>query len=86
MFDTNTDTFFARDLFTQGGFRERALTESDILGPSEAFRTPMDYYAHAHRHEPDIGLHGQRPHAARGADAQYDQVPVPIFSRITSAV
>jgi len=23
------------------------LTESDILGPSEAFRAPMDYYAHA---------------------------------------
>ena len=24
-----------------------ALTESDILGPSEAFRAPMDYFAHA---------------------------------------
>jgi hypothetical protein len=24
-----------------------ALTEGDILGPSEAFRAPMDYYAHA---------------------------------------
>ena len=24
-----------------------ALTESDILGPSEEFRQPMDYYAHA---------------------------------------
>jgi hypothetical protein len=23
------------------------LTESDILGPSEAFRVPMDYFAHA---------------------------------------
>lgn len=23
------------------------LTESDILGPSEAFRAPMDYYTHA---------------------------------------
>jgi hypothetical protein len=23
------------------------LTESDILGPSEAFRAPMDYFAHA---------------------------------------
>jgi hypothetical protein len=23
------------------------LTSSDILGPSEAFRKPMDYYAHA---------------------------------------
>jgi hypothetical protein len=25
----------------------QALTEADILGPSEAFRLPMDYYAHA---------------------------------------
>ncbi len=24
-----------------------AVTGSDILGPSEAFRSPMDYYAHA---------------------------------------
>jgi hypothetical protein len=24
-----------------------AITESDILGPSEAFRQPMDYYAHS---------------------------------------
>jgi hypothetical protein len=24
-----------------------ALTEGDILGPSEAFRRSMDYYAHA---------------------------------------
>jgi hypothetical protein len=24
-----------------------ALTESDILAPSEAFREPMDYFAHA---------------------------------------
>jgi hypothetical protein len=23
------------------------LTEGDILGPSEAFRAPIDYYAHA---------------------------------------
>jgi hypothetical protein len=26
-----------------------ALTESDILGPSEEFRKPMDYFAHAPR-------------------------------------
>jgi hypothetical protein len=24
-----------------------ALTESDILGPSESFRSPMDYFAHS---------------------------------------
>jgi len=47
MMDITTRTFFCGDLFTQGGSGEVALTESDILGPSEAFRGPMDYYAHA---------------------------------------
>jgi flavorubredoxin len=47
MMDTHTRTFFCGDLFTQPGNSERALTESDILGPSEAFRRQMDYYAHA---------------------------------------
>jgi flavorubredoxin len=47
MMDTTTRTFFCGDLFTQGGTGEVALTESDILGPSEAFRAPMDYFAHA---------------------------------------
>lgn len=45
--DMTTQTFFCGDLFTQGGAGERALTESDILGPSEAFRAPLDYFAHA---------------------------------------
>jgi flavorubredoxin len=47
MMDVTTRTFFCGDLFTQGGTGEVALTESDILGPSEAFRAPMDYFAHA---------------------------------------
>jgi flavorubredoxin len=47
MLDDTTRTFFCGDLFTQGGTGEVALTESDILGPSEAFRAPMDYFAHA---------------------------------------
>ena len=47
LMDTSTGTFFCGDLFTQPGRGEQALTESDILGPSEAFRQPMDYYAHA---------------------------------------
>jgi flavorubredoxin len=47
MMDMTTRTFFCGDLFTQGGTGEVALTESDILGPSEAFRKPMDYFAHA---------------------------------------
>jgi flavorubredoxin len=47
MLDVATRTFFCGDLFTQGGAGEVALTERDILGPSEAFRKPMDYFAHA---------------------------------------
>jgi len=47
MMDVRTRTFFCGDLFTQGGTGETALTESDILGPSEAFRAPLDYFAHA---------------------------------------
>lgn len=47
MMESSTQTFFCGDLFTQGGPGDVALTESDILGPSEAFRKPMDYYAHA---------------------------------------
>lgn len=47
MMDMATRTFLCGDLFTQGGKGEVALTEADILGPSEAFRAPMDYYSHA---------------------------------------
>jgi flavorubredoxin len=47
MLDTATRTFFCGDLFTQGGAGSEALTETDILGPSEEFRKPMDYFAHA---------------------------------------
>jgi flavorubredoxin len=47
MMESSTRTFFCGDLFTQGGSGGVALTESDILGPSEAFRGPMDYFAHA---------------------------------------
>ena len=56
LFDETTQTFFCGDLFTQGGAGEVAVTESDILGPSEAFRNAMDYYAHA----PDTGSHLER--------------------------
>ena len=47
MMDLETRTLLCGDLFTQGGSGAVAITESDILGPSEAFRQPMDYYAHA---------------------------------------
>lgn len=51
MMELATRTFLCGDLFTQGGAGETPLSESDILGPSEAFRAPMDYFAHA----PDTG-------------------------------
>ncbi|MBI4637234.1 MAG: MBL fold metallo-hydrolase [Candidatus Rokubacteria bacterium] len=47
LFESRTSTLLCGDLFTQGGDGQPPLTESDILGPSEAFRGPMDYYAHA---------------------------------------
>ena len=47
MLESSTRTFFCGDLFTQGGPGDIALTEADILGPSEDFRKPMDYFAHA---------------------------------------
>ena len=40
-------TLFCGDLFTQGGAGTVPITEGDILGPSEAFRRQMDYYAHS---------------------------------------
>ena len=45
LFEETTRTLFCGDLFTQPGDGEVALTESDILGPSEAFRGEMDYYS-----------------------------------------
>jgi flavorubredoxin len=47
MMEERTRTLLCGDLFTQGGAGEAALTESDILEPSEAFRAPLDYFAHA---------------------------------------
>ncbi len=44
--DTKTRTLLCGDLFTQGGADHPAITESDILGPSEAMRAGLDYYAH----------------------------------------
>jgi flavorubredoxin len=47
MMESSTRTFFCGDLFTQGGPGNIPVTENDILGPSEEFRKPMDYFAHA---------------------------------------
>lgn len=46
MLDDTTRTLLCSDLFTQPGAGREPLVESDILGPSEAFRGEMDYYAH----------------------------------------
>ena len=46
MTELQTLTLLCGDLFTQGGTGERPLTDGDILGPSETFRSQMDYYAH----------------------------------------
>ena len=46
LYESHTRTLLCGDLFTQGGNGLPALTERDILEPSEAFRRPMDYYSH----------------------------------------
>jgi flavorubredoxin len=47
LFDTTSRVLLCGDLFTQPGIGEEACTERDVLGPSEAFRKAMDYWAHA---------------------------------------
>jgi flavorubredoxin len=44
--EDSTRTLLCGDLFTQPGADLQPLTESDILGPSEAFRHQLDYYSH----------------------------------------
>lgn len=43
--EESTRTLLCGDLLTQGGSNLPALTEADILGPSEAFRQQMDYFS-----------------------------------------
>jgi len=45
MIEERTATLLCGDLFTQGGSKLPPITESDILGPSEAFRHKMDYFS-----------------------------------------
>jgi flavorubredoxin len=47
MMEQHTRTLLCGDLFTQPGDKTPALTESDILGPSEQMRKGLDYFAHA---------------------------------------
>ena len=49
--ESTTRTLLCGDLFTQFGETHPAITESDILEPSEAGRAGMDYYSHS----PDTG-------------------------------
>ena len=76
MMETQTRTLLCGDLFTQGGSGATPITESDILGPSEAFRAPMDYFAHApntaavlerlaRRAAADAGVHARQRVARR---------------------
>jgi len=46
LFERETRTLLCGDLFTQGGAEPPPLTEADILGPSEEFRRPLDYFSH----------------------------------------
>ncbi len=52
MMEETTRLLLCGDLFTQGGAKLPPLTESDILGPSEAFRLQLDYYSHTTRAVP----------------------------------
>ena len=47
LFEETSGTLFCGDLFTQPGAEHAPVTSADILGPSEAMRSQMDYYAHA---------------------------------------
>jgi flavorubredoxin len=47
LFEETTGTLFCGDLFTQPGAQHPPLTSGDILGPSEASRAAMDYFAHS---------------------------------------
>lgn len=47
LFEQSTGTLLCGDLFTQPGAEHPPLVESDILGPSEAMRAGMDYFAHS---------------------------------------
>jgi flavorubredoxin len=47
LFEETTGTLLCGDLFTQPGADNPPVTEGDILGPSEAMRDGMDYFAHS---------------------------------------
>lgn len=62
LMEETTGTLLCGDLFTQGGADLPPLAASDILGPSEAFRKPMDYFSHTRNARPLItALAAARP-------------------------
>jgi len=44
--ELSTRTLLCGDLFTQAGANNDPVTQSDIVGPSEAMRAAMDYFSH----------------------------------------
>jgi hypothetical protein len=49
LMEESTRTLLCGDLFTQGGADLPPLTRTDVLGPSEAMRTRLDYFSHTPR-------------------------------------
>lgn len=47
LFEETARTLLCGDLLTQPGTGDVAVTDGDVLGPSEAFRGVLDYWAHA---------------------------------------
>ena len=45
LFEATTRTLLCGDLFTQGGGEHAPVTEGDVLGPSEALRAKLPYFA-----------------------------------------
>jgi flavorubredoxin len=54
LFEERTSTLLCGDLFTQPGAVHAPLTAGDILGPSEAMRGGLDYYAHGAATRPTL--------------------------------
>lgn len=54
LFERTTGTLLCGDLFTQPGADGPALTEGDVLGPSEAMRAMLDYWSHGPATRPTL--------------------------------
>ena len=54
LFEETSRTLLCGDLFTQPGASHPAVTTGDILGPSEAMRSGLDYWAHASSTRPTL--------------------------------